>query len=1496
MPFPRVFSYGPCTGRMDTVTNSFQNSFQPRASKDFTEMGTAIRGLTNRSMKFRYSTNTTTALTTLTNKMYLRFWIRVRRYPMTSITSGLSSWAVGMCNIAATQASLEGGVNTVLMVTASGRLKFLNHGNLTTPNDLWTSNTPLQLMRWYKVEWFVRCNRIVGPPSVPDGEARVRISDENGLLEDSGVIKGGTNNAGFNVIQNIYETAIGRRAGGATDNGFDCDFSHVACDLEKFPEDSRVTAVPCVAAGTYQQWTTGNPAYQARNMTATSGGSEQVTFVGNSGGLRRQTYRVKPLRECGITGPIYSVRVAIDITATGAGHAIQVVLMKNGIVHLHPSSDALGLTQYSIRFDEPISPDDVIEIGVDTHQTSGTTGIAGLWLLVDHASPVTEIQTADFQVGAVEWVGNGTALTVPLPFVPSFVIIWPKSPQPDVFGGISPPTGGIWWDTLGSFHDMITEGPRRDQAKVLVDRQQNTAVLNLVGSYPRHNTNGMEYWALLIRDPVNRIHARGSVLQDSQTTPFDTDNISYPIDAGTATPTTGAAFTPEAMFLYKETDNTSSTAYFKGPLQVGDQTMAWGGSSPVADVIQQLLPNGFQLGKTAYVTADRSAFLAMRKDAFANQRLFNIVTWHGNGSTADLSAELPRRISVDLGGKAPEAILVIPTSGTNQRFWHAKLVPSQLNGFTNEAAIDSAVALDGTIDGVGMTVPTNVGASGSKPIVEAHFWLKKTGNPTGPIRARLYNTSASAPINGSGPIATSDPIDASTLTGSFQMVRFTFPLNERFPIVRGVTYFIDVEYAGSLADSVDVAVDASSPVGSGTLYRLSGGAFTIDNTRKALWRVSVGAASAWTASSFDQLGILWGENDGFVVGHSINAGTVVGSNAFTNQNSTELLDGDPTATAQTFTASADGTLGRCVFQLKKTGIPVGQIVAKLYATAAGVPTGAPLATSEPKFVADFNNEFLQAVAFEFTGVNAVSISNGTVYAIALEYLGVVTDYVEVGQDNTPAHAGTKYNFSGGVWTADAGADLTFQVTVLGSIGYTALVWSIGLDGLGLPPTGIWHEFLVAGHACKSIDAWYVGGIRQPVSSAQGDPDTEAYFLVPGYSAYESAFGSLVKTRTYNGRVYTCVYVKEGGGSPLDVKAIIEGETPLTVNVQGIEDVGDGSGNLIEESFSVYRHLMQNWVFGDYQAGSWLTTPTFPDAENVPMMDDASFTNCASIASRRLEDGYKAAGAIGAMGETVSVRVLIRMLNQSCDCDSGLNRKCQFFVTMVDDSAVVALFSPELTDVGDILRATLEIEDDFSNHFNAIPYVFARDYSTDPTSVAGTSVAGAEVDDSGSEWRARGRLTSAESIANYGDTLTMEKMELGFVRNEIVAKDIVRRKLLRHKDPPRLVRLSTHAKGFNIELGDTRLVSHFGGIGATGWVNQPVRIQRHIAFPQGARVDFEGYDMQRLFASVFILGDETALQPLWTLAVGADAGDRIYGYLGDETTGKFSDGEDAKRVR
>ena len=417
---------------------------------------------------------------------------------------------------------------------------------------------------------------------------------------------------------------------------------------------------------------------------------------------------------------------------------------------------------------------------------------------------------------------------------------------------------------------------------------------------------------------------------------------------------------------------------------------------------------------------------------------------------------------------------------------------------------------------------------------------------------------------------------------------------------------------------------------------------------------------------------------------------------------------------------------------------------------------------------------------------------------------------------------------------------------------------------------IYKGALICGHAVKSLLAGYL-------NDAAVDLTTSTDWLTPNNAAAWTAAGFFDPYTDINGRRYFIIYLKGTAGEVLaGTVAPSEGSPGITVNVQGIEDIGGGTGNLITDIHDQYKHFMNNWVLQSYQGFAWLNTPMFSDETDLEMIDEASFDAAKATAAVRIAGGYPGAWMLGADGELLTVRDAIARLNLSGDVDCYFNRKTQFAVSMEAENTAAINDADVLDDTQDIFVRSFQIEDRLNDHYNVIPYFYKRDWS-------GRTASG---------WVSEGTESDASSILNYRQTKRSPDIELWGQRNAIAAADIAQRRLRRMKNPPRYVKFKVGLQGLNYEIGDIIKVTHHEGIGATGWFNNPIRITRHEVDPDEYTVLIEGYDMSVLFGSAFILGDRSVLPAAWT---SASVAQRQYGYLGNRTTQQFSDGAAAKRV-
>ena len=386
----------------------------------------------------------------------------------------------------------------------------------------------------------------------------------------------------------------------------------------------------------------------------------------------------------------------------------------------------------------------------------------------------------------------------------------------------------------------------------------------------------------------------------------------------------------------------------------------------------------------------------------------------------------------------------------------------------------------------------------------------------------------------------------------------------------------------------------------------------------------------------------------------------------------------------------------------------------------------------------------------------------------------------------------------------------------------------------------WVTLLVAGHACKSIDEWFVDGVKVPADTAG------TTWLIPGLAGWPYA-------NTYvdlNGHRYTLIFTR----GP-DADLIAAGTKRVTINLKGIESEADGSGTLISNLHDQYLHACQNWLFQSYQAGAWLASPMWAEDVNgdiMPQIDEVSFSDVKTIvAASRLVTGYVGAWAAGIDGSQNTLRDVLAMLNLNADVNSGFSRNSQFFVSMLDpDTDLTDPVIDHFRQATDVVAESFDVEDLVDELYNSLPIAYRQHY------VNGT-------------WMSETTITDADSITNYRETRSDALLELWCVRDEVTARSIATSRINRTKDAPRMVRFLTNLRGLNVELGDVITIDHIEGIGTTGWEGWPLRVIRHEFDPEKLSVWLECTDVNRelrqrttgaTIASATVMTTPTVTQP------------------------------------
>jgi hypothetical protein len=141
----------------------------------------------------------------------------------------------------------------------------------------------------------------------------------------------------------------------------------------------------------------------------------------------------------------------------------------------------------------------------------------------------------------------------------------------------------------------------------------------------------------------------------------------------------------------------------------------------------------------------------------------------------------------------------------------------------------------------------------------ANMSIFKVGSPTGNVVIKIYNhsgTYGTSSVPTGTPIATSDNVDASTLSTSSTGTSFNFSGSNKIILEDGVYYCLVITYDGDSTNKVAVSFDSTSPTHDGNKYYYYGGwyaqptqdfGFFVFTTRPLLDKIS-GTDSGFSGS------------------------------------------------------------------------------------------------------------------------------------------------------------------------------------------------------------------------------------------------------------------------------------------------------------------------------------------------------------------------------------------------------------------------------------------------------------------------------------------------------------------------------------------------------------------------------------------------------------------------------------------------------------------------
>lgn len=387
--------------------------------------------------------------------------------------------------------------------------------------------------------------------------------------------------------------------------------------------------------------------------------------------------------------------------------------------------------------------------------------------------------------------------------------------------------------------------------------------------------------------------------------------------------------------------------------------------------------------------------------------------------------------------------------------------------------------------------------------------------------------------------------------------------------------------------------------------------------------------------------------------------------------------------------------------------------------------------------------------------------------------------------------------------------------------------AVDIPGLDELPEDHWHAYVVCGHAIGGIQSWFASNNHADgPGPVRMEPETEGVdFLIPGYAGYAARFANPYIDLTGPDGITERFTMIFGRGPRSD--AHVNGEVPITLNVCGIEDVGDGSGDVITNLVSQVQHFLCYFGLDNYRTGNWGAVPAFTGG--TPMLRTTSFDNCRTIVADRIGGAYFGAWY---MGDQRTLRDWLAALQLGSDLRLGINRFGQIVADTLDTEASEAGLT--VFDEDDIEESVFDVDPRIDAVFNVLEFDCALEAASGRPAWPTTT------------------LRDEESITQHGerqaDTLAVITTQL-----HANAIDIAGRRLMRGAQPIPLVRFNVDLQGLDLSLGQLVSVTHYAGIGSAGWITRTLRVVRIITNPNTFLCTIEAEDVDELIGGSMLLG-------------------------------------------
>ena len=370
------------------------------------------------------------------------------------------------------------------------------------------------------------------------------------------------------------------------------------------------------------------------------------------------------------------------------------------------------------------------------------------------------------------------------------------------------------------------------------------------------------------------------------------------------------------------------------------------------------------------------------------------------------------------------------------------------------------------------------------------------------------------------------------------------------------------------------------------------------------------------------------------------------------------------------------------------------------------------------------------------------------------------------------------------------------------VGIAPLIGPIGPPEL-LSDGNTWDPYVVCLYAIGAISSIFGSNLHPGgPGSVRWDPDDEgSIYLIPGGSGYNAIFATPYQDVTApDGTVYRVTKAYARGEQSRDHK---EGRVPMSVNLCGIEEIGDGTGKVITDAAEVLYFLLNFIVFQTVTTGTWgapSSPPAVPvDATGTPKVSRQSAIDLKAIHDARIAGRYEVAWALR---EHKTVSAYLTEFLRGTGIRLGRDRH-QVIMHTLDDQA--DLSSLTTFDHASIVPGTFTLDPAADEIVNKISFVYGPEAATG---------------------RFSGPIQSIKDtgeIALYDATFDRVDVEMHPIRKGSVAADVMSHELLRKRNEIRYGSFQTDLRGVTLTVGQLIQVTNDEGLGTTGWTSRVVLV-------------------------------------------------------------------------